>query len=61
MLWAMRPACWSVNFRLGQAFRMMVDVGSLPALDVLSTAATVIAEGEVLQLTAAKNTETTEE
>ena len=32
-----------------------------PALDVLSTAAAVIAEGEVMQLSAAKDTETTED
>ncbi|KAG1649923.1 Octaprenyl diphosphate synthase [Nymphon striatum] len=40
---------------------MMVEVGSLEALDVLSHAATVIAEGEVLQLQTAKNLETTED
>jgi octaprenyl-diphosphate synthase len=39
----------------------MVEVGSLRALDILSAAATVIAEGEVMQLAAAKNTETTED
>jgi len=49
------------DFLLGQAFRMMVEVGSLRALDILSAAATVIAEGEVTQLAAAKNTETTED
>ncbi|MDO9426693.1 MAG: polyprenyl synthetase family protein [Methylobacterium sp.] len=49
------------DFLLGQAFRMMVEVGSLKALDILSAAATVIAEGEVMQLSAAKNTETTED
>ncbi len=49
------------DFLLGQAFRMMVEVGSLRALDILSAAATVIAEGEVRQLSAAKNTETTED
>ena len=48
------------DFLLGQAFRMMVEVGSLKALDILSAAATIIAEGEVMQLTAAKNTETSE-
>ena len=46
------------DFLLGQAFQMMVEVGSLRALDILSAAATVIAEGEVMQLAAAKNTET---
>ncbi|WP_112663241.1 polyprenyl synthetase family protein [Microvirga flavescens] len=49
------------DFLLGQAFKMMVEVGSLRALDILSTAASVIAEGEVMQLAAAKNTETTED
>ena len=39
----------------------MVEVGSLACLDVLSVAATVIAEGEVMQLAAAKDTETTED
>ncbi|MCJ2123497.1 polyprenyl synthetase family protein [Methylobacterium sp. J-077] len=48
------------DFLLGQAFRMMVEVGSLRALDILSAAATVIAEGEVMQLTNAKNLETNE-
>jgi octaprenyl-diphosphate synthase len=49
------------DFLLGQAFRMMVEVGSLRALDILSAAAVVIAEGEVMQLAAAKNTETNED
>ena len=49
------------DFLLGQAFKMMVEVSSLRALDILSSAATVIAEGEVMQLAAAKNTETNED
>lgn len=49
------------DFLLGQAFKMMVEVGSLPALGILSSAATVIAEGEVLQLAAAKHVETNED
>ena len=48
-------------FLLGQAFKMMVEVGSMRALDILSSAASVIAEGEVMQLGAAKNTATTED
>jgi octaprenyl-diphosphate synthase len=40
---------------------MMVEVGSLPCLETLSTAAAVIAEGEVMQLSAAKDVETTED
>ncbi|TNC09840.1 polyprenyl synthetase family protein [Methylobacterium terricola] len=49
------------DFLLGQAFKMMVEVGSLRALDILSSAASVIAEGEVMQLTAARSTETSED
>jgi octaprenyl-diphosphate synthase len=49
------------DFLLGQAFRMMVEVGSLRALDILSAAAVVIEEGEVMQLASAKNTETNED
>ncbi len=61
MLWGNEASVLVGDFLLGQAFRMMVEVGSLRALDILSTAAAVIAEGEVMQLAAAKNTETTED
>ncbi len=60
-IWGNQASVLVGDFLLGQAFRMMVDVGSLDALDVLSTAASVIAEGEVLQLSVAKNLETTED
>ncbi|MEC9344540.1 MAG: polyprenyl synthetase family protein, partial [Pseudomonadota bacterium] len=49
------------DFLLGQAFRMMVETGSIAALDVLSHAATVIAEGEVMQLSTARNLDTNED
>jgi octaprenyl-diphosphate synthase len=49
------------DYLLGQAFRLMVSTGSLPALKVLSDAAAVIAEGEVLQLTIMNNLDTTED
>jgi octaprenyl-diphosphate synthase len=61
MIWGNQASVLVGDFLLGQAFRMMVDVGSLDALDVLSTAASIIAEGEVMQLAAAKNLETTED
>ena len=61
MLWGNEASVLVGDFLLGQAFRMMVEVGSLPCLDVLSSAAVVIAEGEVMQLAAAKNTATTED
>jgi len=60
-IWGNQASVLVGDFLLGQAFRMMVDVGSLDALDVLSSAACVIAEGEVLQLSVAKNMETTED
>jgi len=60
-IWGNQASVLVGDFLLGQAFRMMVEVGSLDALDILSTAASVIAEGEVWQLAAAKNLETTED
>jgi octaprenyl-diphosphate synthase len=60
MLWGNQASVLVGDFLLGQAFRVMVDVGSLQALDVLSTAACVIAEGEVLQLSVAQNMKTTQ-
>lgn len=61
MIWGNQASVLVGDFLLGQAFKMMVDVGSLDALDVLATSASVIAEGEVMQLAAAKNMETTED
>jgi octaprenyl-diphosphate synthase len=61
MLWGNEASVLVGDFLLGQAFKMMVEVASLPALEVLSNAAAVIAEGEVMQLAAAKNTSTTED
>jgi len=61
MIWGNQASVLVGDFLLGQAFRMLVDVGSLPVLKILSNAAAVIAEGEVMQLAAAKNTATTED
>jgi octaprenyl-diphosphate synthase len=61
LLWGNQASVLVGDFLLGQAFRMMVDVGSLPSLKILSNAAAVIAEGEVMQLAAAKNLATTED
>jgi octaprenyl-diphosphate synthase len=60
-IWGNQASVLVGDFLLGQAFRMMVEVGSLEALDILSSAASIIAEGEVMQLAAAKNLETTED
>ena len=61
LLWGNEASVLVGDYLLGQAFKMMVEVGSLGALRVLSNAASVIAEGEVMQLAAAKNLATTEE
>jgi octaprenyl-diphosphate synthase len=61
MVWGNEASVLVGDFLLGQAFKMMVEVGSLRALAILSAAAAVIAEGEVMQLAAAKNTATTED
>jgi octaprenyl-diphosphate synthase len=61
LLWGNQASVLVGDFLLGQAFRMLVDVGSLPVLKILSHAAATIAEGEVMQLAAAKNTATTED
>ncbi|WP_265515848.1 polyprenyl synthetase family protein [Nitratireductor luteus] len=61
MIWGNQASVLVGDYLLGQAFRVMVDVGSLEALDILSAAASVIAEGEVMQLGVAKNLETTED
>lgn len=61
LVWGNQASVLVGDFLLGQAFRMMVDVGSLPALKILSNAAAVIAEGEVMQLAAAQDLTTTED
>ena len=61
MLWGNEASVLVGDFLLGQAFRMMIEVGNMRALDILSTAAVVIAEGEVAQLAAAKNIATDED
>jgi octaprenyl-diphosphate synthase len=50
MKWGNQASVLVGDFLLGQAFMMMVETGNIPALEVISKAATVIAEGEVLQL-----------
>ena len=49
------------DFLFTRAFELMVEDGSLKVLRILSRASSVIAEGEVDQLTAARRVETSEE
>ncbi len=61
LLWGNQASVLVGDYLLGKAFMMMVEVGSLEALGILSQAASVIAEGEVMQLEAAQNLATTED
>ena len=61
VVWGNQASVLVGDFLLGQAFKMMVEVGSIQALNILSNAAAIIAEGEVMQLTTTKNTATTED
>jgi octaprenyl-diphosphate synthase len=49
------------DFLFSRAFELMVEDGSLKVLKILSNASAVIAEGEVDQLTAQRQVETSEE
>ncbi|MCF6325741.1 MAG: polyprenyl synthetase family protein [Devosiaceae bacterium] len=59
-IWGNQASVLVGDFLLGQAFMMMVETGSMEALDTLSRAAALIAEGEVLQLSKAKNLTTSD-
>jgi octaprenyl-diphosphate synthase len=59
MKWGNQASVLVGDFLLGQAFMMMVDTGNIDALRVISKAATVIAEGEVLQLAKARDLDAT--
>ena len=61
MLWGNQASVLVGDFLLGRAFRLMVETRSLRSLEIISNAASVIAEGEVMQLAAAKDTNTTED
>jgi octaprenyl-diphosphate synthase len=58
-IWGNQASVLVGDYLLGQAFMMMVETGDIGALGVLSKAATIIAEGEVLQLVKARDLATT--
>ena len=60
-VWGNKPAILVGDFLFARAFQLMVEDGSLRVLDILSRAASVIAEGEVHQLMTANDTATSEE
>lgn len=49
------------DFLFSRSFELMVEDGSLKVLKILSSSASIIAEGEVAQLTAQRNVETGED
>jgi len=53
IIWGNQASVLVGDYLLGQAFLMMVETGKLDALGVLAKAATIIAEGEVFQLSKA--------
>jgi octaprenyl-diphosphate synthase len=59
-VWGNKASVLVGDFLLSRAFELMVADGSLRILAILSHASAVIAEGEVLQLSTANDTETDE-
>jgi octaprenyl-diphosphate synthase len=53
LIWGGATSVLVGDFLFARAFELMVETGSLQVLDILSKASSVIAEGEVLQLTRA--------
>jgi len=60
-VWGNKSSVLVGDFLFSRAFQLMVEDGSLKVLEILSNAAAVIAQGEVLQLVTSNDTETTEE
>jgi len=60
LLWDNKSSVLVGDYLFARAFQLMVEPGNLKALTILSDAAATIAEGEVLQLSAAQNLATTE-
>lgn len=61
LLWDNQSSVLVGDYLFARAFQLMTEPGRMDVLRVLSNAAATIAEGEVLQLTAAQNIATTEE
>ena len=59
-IWGNKASVLVGDFLFSRSFELMVEDGSLEVLRILSSASSVIAEGEVLQLITANDTDTTE-
>jgi len=60
LLWDNKSSVLVGDYLFSRSFQLMVETGSLTVLDILANASATIAEGEVLQLTAAQDLATTE-
>ena len=61
LLWDNKSSVLVGDYLFARSFQLMTETGRLDVLQVLSDAAATIAEGEVLQLTAAQNLATDED
>jgi octaprenyl-diphosphate synthase len=60
LIWGAPSSVLVGDFLFARAFELMVETGSLQALEILARASRVIAEGEVLQLTRAHDLKLTQ-
>ncbi|MBV7394703.1 polyprenyl synthetase family protein [Mameliella sediminis] len=60
LLWDNKSSVLVGDYLFARSFQLMTETGNLRVLRILSNAAATIAEGEVLQLTAAQDLTTTE-
>lgn len=60
LLWDNKSSVLVGDYLFSRSFQLMVETGSLRVLDILANASATIAEGEVLQMTAASNLSTDE-
>jgi octaprenyl-diphosphate synthase len=60
LLWDNKSSVLVGDYLFARSFQLMVETGSLRVLDILADASATIAEGEVLQLTAARDLATDE-
>ena len=61
LLWDNKTSVLVGDYLFARSFQLMTETGSLRVLDILANASATIAEGEVLQLTAAQDLSTTED
>lgn len=59
-LWGNQASVLVGDFLFSRSFELMVEDGSLDVLKILSSASAILAEGEVMQLMTANDTETSE-